>query len=169
MGEKPGAALPFGGSNGLGSQRYPYSVDEAYRRFLFHGPGLRGIDEVVGMSDHGIVARLRHSEPRALGVDATAWATDPLVLDSALQLMVLWVREKRGAAALPCFLGEYRQHAPFEGPVTCHLEMAPTESATGRFSARFVDDAGRIVADLSNGEYTANAAMNAAFQQAEAK
>jgi acyl transferase domain-containing protein/NADP-dependent 3-hydroxy acid dehydrogenase YdfG len=163
LGERGGSTTKFPGSNGLGEKQYPYSVDEAYRRFLFHGPGMRGIDEVVGISDHGMVARLRTSVPASLGVDVAAWETDPIAVDSALQLMLLWVREKRGAAALPCYLGEYRQHAPFRGGITCHLEMAPTATAHGRFRASFVDAEGQVVATMTDGEYAANPALNSSF------
>ena len=158
------SAPRFPGSNGLGKERYPYPIDEAYRRFLFHGPRLRGIHEVVGYSDHGMVGKLRRSEPKSLGVDASAWATDPIVVDSALQMMVLWVREKRGSAALPCFLGEYRQLAPFAGDVTCHLEMSPIDKVRGRFDAKFVDAEGHVVATLTGGEYAANATLIPQFQ-----
>jgi acyl carrier protein len=157
---------PFPGSNGLGGERYPYAVDEAYRRFLFHGPGLRGIQEVMGYSDHGIVARVRTSRPESLDEEGSTWETDPVALDSLLQLMVLWVREKTGAAALPSALGRYRQHAPLRGDIVCHVEMHPTRTATGSFGATLVDADGNVVATLEQGQYTASAAMNDAFRSA---
>lgn len=168
MAAEKASVARFPGSNGLGKERYPYAIADAYKRFLFHGPTLHGIDEVVGMSDHGMVARISSSSPERFGERRAAWATDPLVVDSALQMMLLWVREKHGTAALPCAIGEFAQHAPFDGPVTVHLEMTKSSAAAGRFDATFVDGAGRVVARLAGGEYAASAALAPSFR-AEAK
>ena len=159
----PIATNRFPGSNGLGKSAYPYSVEEAYERFLFHGPGLQGIRKIVGMSDHGIVAHLDTSRPKQLGVDKTLWETDPVALDSALQLVGLWVREKRGASALPCYVEEYQQFAPFRARVTCHIEMEPTKTAKGTFKVTFVDDEGRIVANVNGGQYASRKGLNDSF------
>jgi NAD(P)-dependent dehydrogenase (short-subunit alcohol dehydrogenase family) len=154
----------FPGSNGLGKSAYPYSVKEAYERFLFHGPGLQGIHTIVGMSDHGIVGTLGTSRPKQLGVNKTLWETDPVALDSALQLVGLWVREKRGASALPCYVEEYQQYAPFRSEVTCHIEMEPTKNARGRFQATFVDAQGRVVASVNGGQYASRKGLNDNFK-----
>jgi len=150
--------------NGLGAEPYPYEVGDAYRRFLFHGPALQGIDEVVGMSDHGAVAWVRTSRPHTLGVTSSAWSTDPLAVDSALQLMLLWVREKQGSCALPSLLGEYRQFRPLTGRLECRLHIEDGASATrGRFAAQWVDEQGRLVARLSRSEYTADVHLAPSF------
>jgi hypothetical protein len=114
------------------------------------------------------VATLRTSAPADLGVAAPAWQTDPVALDSVLQCMVLWVREKYGNAALPSALGAYRQFGPLAGPVACHLEMAPADAFRGRFRADLVGPDGRIVATLDGGEYTAASSLNAKFDRASA-
>ncbi|TNE90021.1 MAG: acyltransferase domain-containing protein [Deltaproteobacteria bacterium] len=155
---------PFPGSNGLGKHRYPHALDEAYKNFLFHGPALRGITQVVGVSDHGIVAKLASSEPKALDVDGEAWETDPVVLDSALQCMVLWVRENKGASALPCYVENYRQYGPFKGEVTVHMDFKPSKTARGRFEATLVGEDGEVVATMSGAEYTANPSLNPVFR-----
>jgi NAD(P)-dependent dehydrogenase (short-subunit alcohol dehydrogenase family)/acyl carrier protein len=143
------------GSNGLGAHPYPYPVDEAYRRFLFHGPSLRGIADIVGYSDEGMVARLNSSAPEQLGLPGGSWTTDPVAIDGALQMMLLWVREKYGNTALPASVADYRQYREFRGPVTCHLVMDGAEAKRGRFHATFVDDEGRVVACFNSGEYVA--------------
>jgi NAD(P)-dependent dehydrogenase (short-subunit alcohol dehydrogenase family)/acyl carrier protein len=142
----------FGGSNGLGKQ--PFTA-ETYGPWLFHGPAFQGIDEVVGYSDHGIVAWLKSSTPGALGLGGAEWTTDPLTVDSALQLMLLWVGETQGARALPCRIQRFQQFKPFTGRVACHLEMTKANARSGRFQATFVDEAGDIVAKLDAGEYAA--------------
>ena len=116
------------------------------------------------MSDHGMVATLSTSLPGELDVDASSWTTDPLTLDSLLQLMVLWVRETTGSAALPCAVGDYKQFAPLTGDLTVHLEMHPTKTARGSFDATLVDVDGKVVATLKQGEYAVNRSMNDAFR-----
>lgn len=160
LGPHAAAGDRFPGSNGLGASAYPYAVGEAYQRFLFHGPGFQGIEDIVGMSDHGIVGRLTASRPKRLGVDAPTWATDPVTLDSALQLVGLWVREHQGASALPSYVGRYTQTAPFRGPIAAHIELKPGRSRQGHYDATFVDQAGRVVARIEGGQYTAMQALN---------
>jgi NAD(P)-dependent dehydrogenase (short-subunit alcohol dehydrogenase family)/acyl carrier protein len=151
------------GSNGLGATPYPHPVGEAYERFLFHGPALHGIDEIVGTSDHGMVAWLRTSTPAALGVADATWHTDPLAVDSTLQLMLLWVREHLGLGALPTAVGTFRQLRPFHGRVACHLEVDRADAHTGGFSATLVAEDGGIVARLEGGRYAADKRLDAAF------
>ncbi|HHO52070.1 MAG TPA: SDR family NAD(P)-dependent oxidoreductase [Deltaproteobacteria bacterium] len=152
-------------ANGLGNDPYPYALSDAYQRFLFHGPALQGIDQIVGMSDHGAVAWLKTSTPATLGIAGRRWSTDPLTLDSALQLMLLWVREKHGAAALPTQLGQYSQLRPLAGRVACHLEIKPGATGQhGRFGLTLVDESGEILAELSGGEYAAGTSLIPAFR-----
>jgi len=73
----------------------------------------------------------------------------------ALQMMLLWVRDKYGNTALPSSLADYRQYRQFSGPVTCHLVMDNTEAKRGRFHATFVDDEGLVVARFNSAEYVA--------------
>jgi len=151
------------GSNGLGEVPYPHPVDEAYDRFLFHGPALHGIDEIVGTSDHGMVAWLRTSTPAALGVADATWHTDPLAVDSTLQLLLLWVRDKLGLGALPTRVGTFQQLRPFDGRLACHLHVDRTDDHTGAFEAILVAEDGGVVARLEGGQYAADERLDAAF------
>jgi len=157
-------ATPFPGSNGLSANALGRTVEEAYDHYLFHGPVFQGIEEIVGISDQGMVAWANASAPRDLGRAGNAWQTDPLVVDCAMQLMVLWVREKRAAAALPSFVKEYRQYRPFEGRIACHLEFSQASATRGRFLATLVNEAEQIVAVLTGAEYTADRSLGTDFQ-----
>ena len=159
--ERPTPAR-FPGSNGLAANRYGHELGEAYARFLFHGPAFRGIDEIVGISDHGMVGWLKSGGERALGRGG-AWTTDPVAIDSALQLMLLWVRVETGLGALPSMVKEYRQFKRCPERVACHLEVAKLSDRRGRFTATLVDEQDDVVAILGDGEYTADPALNAAF------
>ena len=48
-----------------------------------------------------------------------AWLTDPLAIDSAFQLVVLWCRERLGANSLPTAIGGYRQFRRHFRPRAC--------------------------------------------------
>jgi len=157
-------SAPFPGSNGLSANDLGRTVAEAYDHYLFHGPHFQGIDEIVGISDQGMVAWANASAPRDLGRAGDTWQTDPLVVDCAMQLMVLWVREKQASAALPSFVKEYRQYRPFEGRIACHLEFSQASASRGRFQATLVNEADQIVAILSGAEYTADRGLGKDFQ-----
>jgi acyl transferase domain-containing protein/NAD(P)-dependent dehydrogenase (short-subunit alcohol dehydrogenase family) len=129
---------------------------------LFHGPMYRVIEQVVGLSEQGAVAWIRRSSPSlqaglggaALGGPAARWQTDPLAIDAALQLMLLWVRERRGAGALPTALGAVRWRENGAQRLRVDLQVEGTARA-GRFSASFFDAEGELVGVLEGGEYTA--------------
>jgi len=155
---------PFPGSNGLSANPLGRTVEEAYAQDLFHGPLFQGIEEIVGISDHGMVAWSNASAPQDLGRAGKTWQTDPLVVDCAMQLMVLWVREKQASAALPSFVKEYRQYRPFEGRIACHLEFSQASASRGRFQATLVNEADEVVAVLHGAEYTADRSLGTDFQ-----
>ena len=82
------------------------------RERLFHGPDLHGIEQVDGCSAKGIAALVKGAPPPSSWIRQpfrSIWLTDPLVIDSAFQLMILWSFERFGAGSLPCFAGRYRQ------------------------------------------------------------
>ena len=82
------------------------------RERLFHGPDLHGIEQVDSCSAKGIAAMVKGAPAPASWIRQplrSVWLTDPLVIDSAFQLMILWSFERFGAGSLPCFAGRYRQ------------------------------------------------------------
>jgi hypothetical protein len=132
---------------------YPVPVDEAYRSFLFHGPSLRGIVSILGLTADGMAADVHTSAPSDLGEPGEVWATDPVVLDSALQMMLLWVHNHDGLDALPTSLGSFFVYRPFAGTVRCALKMRPTTRTAGQFDVVFTNDAGDVVAALRDARY----------------
>ena len=80
---------------------------------LFHGPELHGIVRVDGWSEGGIVAEVRCAPPPSEWIRRPLrqrWLADPLALDAAFQLLILWTLEQHGAPNLPCFAARYRQY-----------------------------------------------------------
>ncbi len=82
------------------------------RERLFHGPDLHGIETVSGCSEKGIAALVKRAPNPSAWLKQplrSSWLTDPLALDSAFQMMILWSFERYGFGSLPCFAGRYRQ------------------------------------------------------------
>ena len=85
------------------------SVEEAYRELLFHGPLFQGIVAIDCLEEGGTSAVLRGSEPGrcVAGAEGRHWLLDPVLLDSALQVQVLWARLQWDVTLLPAQIGAY--------------------------------------------------------------
>ncbi len=108
---------------------FELAVEDAYRNLLFHGPLFQGIVAVEGMDARGASARLRASQPGqcVAGGDGKPWLIDPVLLDSALQMQVLWARLQWDVTLLPAEIGAYVLLAAVgEGePVRHELRIRP--------------------------------------------
>jgi hypothetical protein len=105
-------------------QRFPMSVEAAYAEWLFHGPLFQGLARIEGISPEGLAATCTPSAPdRCLaGGPGGGWLIDPVVFDSALQMIILWTRHYTDATPLPSRFGRYRRFGPLAGPeVQCYL------------------------------------------------
>jgi NAD(P)-dependent dehydrogenase (short-subunit alcohol dehydrogenase family) len=123
-------------------------VREAYEDLLFHGPSFQGIEE-LRLGPNGATAVLRTASPDTL-VDVAAgasWLLDPLVIDSALQLQVVWARLNWDVTLLPTGLDRVDVLGAFAGvdrvrhemrivPTSrdplCHADHWLHDDATGR-------------------------------------
>jgi acyl transferase domain-containing protein/NAD(P)H-dependent flavin oxidoreductase YrpB (nitropropane dioxygenase family)/NAD(P)-dependent dehydrogenase (short-subunit alcohol dehydrogenase family)/acyl carrier protein len=147
-----------------GLEPFPVSVAVAYDRWLFQGPALHGIAELHGMSGRGIAATVRASEPGRLMAAAPgdAWLLDPLLLDSAFQLVMLWARARLGMTPLPAEIRLVRRHAAVTTPtVRCEVIVKP--SAGGHVldtDIGFFDARGRILAVVESMRWSASRHLN---------
>ncbi|HJV33501.1 SDR family NAD(P)-dependent oxidoreductase [Geomonas sp.] len=138
---------------------------------LFHGPDLHGIEQVDGCSAKGIAASVKGAPAPAQWIKQplrSVWLTDPLVLDSAFQMMILWSFERFGAGSLPCFAGRYRQFQeafPREGAQV--VIRVTSESAHGASAdMEFLDrHTGKLVARLEGYECVIDPSLKQAFQR----
>ena len=149
--------------------RYSLPVDAAYRDRLFHGPRFQVIESIDGTTDQGMVARLRVSSPNGWSVEGPqSWVTDPAVLDGALQMVVLWIREKTGSSSLPSSVGTYAQYAPFPvgDAVTIQARLTTAQAPSFKAAITITNAAGTVLAEARDVELTANAALNPMFTQA---
>jgi hypothetical protein len=145
-------------------------VSEVYRDLLFHGPDLHGIQSIDGMAQEGLAARVKSAPPPGAWIKQPlrgTWLADPLALDCAFQLMIVWSYENCGAFSLPSFAARYRQYRrsfPADGVA---IRAQVKESNTHRAVADlwFVDRAGEVVAHISGYECVIDTSLEQAFRR----
>jgi Polyketide synthase dehydratase len=122
-------------------------IEEAYRNLLFHGPQFQRIAAVEGMDERGARALLRPSAPGE-------WLLDPILLDGALQLQVIWARLHWDVTLLPSEIGEYLRLAAPPGPdqlVRHELRIRPdSRPPLCHADHWFYDPDGRLIATLGD-------------------
>lgn len=145
-------------------QPFPLTIAESYEQWLFHGPLFQGIDEVKGISPNHLAAQMAPSTPQMyLAHKADGhWLIDPCVFDSALQLIILWMRHYQDSTPLPSRFAHYHRFGSLsQSPITCYL-IVP-EQVRGHLlevDIAFVDGNGRLVGLLEKMECPASQALN---------
>ena len=151
---------------------YPHPIDQVYRpERLFHGPDFHGIREMVGCSAEGVSALVR---PAPLPTEWVTqplrnnWLADPLVLDCAFQMMILWSFEKYKAASLPVFAGRYRQYVDRfpENGAEIRVNVSRQNASKATAEIEFLDPAsGQLIARMEDYECVIDASLNESFQR----
>jgi NAD(P)-dependent dehydrogenase (short-subunit alcohol dehydrogenase family) len=146
-----------------GLQPFPASVEEAYSRWLFQGSSLQGISALHGISDTCVAATLRASTPEQLvAASAGRWLFDPVVIDSAFQLVILWARLHVDMTPLPAEIAAVRRFAAeLPAEVRCELRVAP--SGGGHVldtDFTFTDDRGRVVLQVAGMRFICRRELN---------
>ncbi len=92
---------------------YPYQRREYYGNGqLFHGKDLQSVLVVDACSEEGIQGRAGSAPAPVEWMSApvrSTWIADPLLLDSAFQMMILWSFQRLACGSLPVAIGSYRQ------------------------------------------------------------
>ena len=152
-----------------GERPYPRSVDEIYDEILFHGQSLRGITEIIGISSAGIVARIAAAPDPARWIARPTrrqWVADPLVLDAAFQLAIVWCHEEKQAVCLPSYCARYRQYCerfPAEG-VTAIFQAGAVTARKMRGDFTFLDARNAVLAEMKGYEAIIDADLIRAFK-----
>ena len=163
----------FNISEDIASKPYAKSMDEIYEKILFHGSALRGLQEIMGYSSRGMVARVSAAPSPAKWMKEplrTKWIGDPLILDSAFQMAIVWCFEEKSAVSLPSYSASYRQYRtvfPADGVIAV-LEVKEASSSKMKGDFTFLDSDGVVVAQLTGYEAVMNASLSRAFNKARA-
>ncbi|MCA1686688.1 MAG: SDR family NAD(P)-dependent oxidoreductase, partial [Planctomycetia bacterium] len=130
---------------------YGRSLRSVYHEVLFHGPDLHGLERIAACTPEAVSAWAKTAPAPTDWVDRPlrqSWLTDPLVLDSAFQLLVLWSAEHAGAPSLPTVIGRYRQFCrAFPSPrvqIVARVHRPSALHAVADFE--FLDAAGALLA-----------------------
>jgi hypothetical protein len=150
---------------------YDLTPAEVYQQgLLFHGPQLHALAQIEGCDASGMVASLHSAPAPAMWMRQPMrphWLADPLVLDGAMQMVILWTRHQRGAPSLPVHIRRYRQWRrafPSEGV----RALVAVERSTDRLAlcnVDFVDPEGRLIARLEGYEAVIDPALDLAYRR----
>jgi len=148
---------------------YPISLDQIYSEgHLFHGPEMHAIKKVQGWSEKGIIAQIKAASGPNKWFKRpmrTAWLADPLALDAAFQLMILWSQGRRDAGSLPTGAGRYRQFQrdyPTQGTrVVIQVDRHSEHEAIA--TIEFLDSNGGLIARMQDYTCVIDPSLNEAF------
>ncbi len=160
---------PFTEPASLASGSYERSTADVYEQILFHGPELAGIRDIYACSKEGIKAAVACAPmPRQWIAQPlrNTWLIDPMILDAAFQLAIVWCYENAGAVSLPVSFKQFRQYRkafPAEGVVTV-LEVKQQTDRKMRGDFTFLDDGGAVVARMIDYQAVMDKALKKAFK-----
>ena len=144
--------------------------NDAYTRgVLFHGADLHGIQSVEGCTEQGVAATVKAApSPRKWIRNPLrgTWIADPLALDSAFQMMILWSTAHRAAPSLPSALARYRQFVSAFPKTGCRvvIGVALGISAMAVATIEFLDERGNLLAAAEGCECVVDASLSDAFR-----
>ena len=131
---------------------------------------MQAIRRVEGCGETTVAAWVATAPPPASWMERPirqAWLTDPLAIDAAFQVVVLWTRERLGANSLPTAVASYRQcrrKFPSDGvQVLAAIRQAGGHRAVA--DIELVDAQGRLVAAIEGYECVVNPSLNHAFRR----
>ena len=136
---------------------------------LFHGAALHGIERIEGIAEKGVAAILKAASAPIKWMTHPlrgTWIADPLVLDSAFQMMILWSTAHRGAPSLPSTLKSYRQFVSVfpKGGCRAVIAVALGISAIAVATIQFFDRQGNLLASAEGCEFVMDAKLRDAFR-----
>ncbi len=144
---------------------FPFSIQETYRRWLFHGPMFKGINDIQGSNDEGIRAWVTPSSPDDCLLDAGkgAWLIDPVVIDCIFQLHIIWARQYRDMTSLPSSIKSYKQLRPLSGEkIECQIKIANASTGSSIIQSEIglFDQAGGLLGIMHGCESTCSQSLN---------
>ena len=148
---------------------YTRTAAELYDTVLFHGKDLHGICEVVACTKEGIKATVSSAPSPKQWIRRpvrNTWLADPLALDSAFQMAIVWCHEQAGMVCLPVSFKSFRQYRtafPADG-VTAVLAVTNRTSRKMGGDVFFLDGNGAMVACMTGFEAVMDKSLGAVFK-----
>ena len=151
------------------SKPYPMSIKEAYDKILFHGAQLQGIKKITDYSSNKMTARISAAPVPSEWIVKplrNRWIGDPLVMDSAFQMAILYSFEENGLVSLPSYTSSYRlyQQGLPRDEVTAVLEVKKITRHKMTCDFTFLDRNNVIVALLTGYEAVMDSSLLKAFK-----
>jgi NAD(P)-dependent dehydrogenase (short-subunit alcohol dehydrogenase family)/acyl carrier protein len=165
----PPAPEDFDLQQHLSAESYGRSTREIYNQILFHGRALQGIRRVLSSTRRSMAASIEAAPLPAEWVDQplrSRWIMDPLVLDCAFQMAILWCYDHEGMVSLPSYIRsytQYRRRFPADG-VTAVLHGVSTSGRRFAGDITLVDADGAVVARMEGYEAVMSPTLFNAFR-----
>ncbi len=150
------------------TEPYPHHRSHIYQNLLFHGDVLAGIQQIRGISSDHIIGNVRTAPGPSEWISQpirNRWITEPLVLDSGFQMVILWCLHQLDAPSLPCGIRHYRQYqSTFPSPsrVSIHITSHPANHVQGDMLIQ--SDEGAVIATMSGFEFITDPSLKEAFK-----
>jgi acyl transferase domain-containing protein/7-keto-8-aminopelargonate synthetase-like enzyme len=133
----------------------PLSLESFYADFTFHGPRLRGIVSIEGLTDTGVSGWVKGCRPSDWVKEPlrSEWTVDPLLLDSSFQLAGYWAWVKHQRAGFPLGFKRFTQLHPFgAAPVLCTATFEAASGDVMRGTLSWSDSSGKLLAVMEGVE-----------------
>ncbi len=113
---------------------------------LFHGPDFQAITNIEA-GDNGMLVTIQADKMLSWSAQHD-WISNVLMLDCAMQAIILWTRRQTSKIALPAAIGEYKQYPVNQFPTTVKLLLNIQQQDQFGFlsQAEFRNEAGQILA-----------------------
>jgi NAD(P)-dependent dehydrogenase (short-subunit alcohol dehydrogenase family) len=156
---------PFELPSHANMQTFSLSVEEAYQKWLFHGPRFQTIKCIDGISEEGMFATVLTSKPSGslAHVSQGHWLIDPFVLDAGPQLAILWARNYLDMTPLPSSFQAVSIFNPFHlsSSIHCHFKVLEgSRNHTVHANVFFTDNDGRLIGLIEGLEATGSKSLN---------
>ncbi|MEZ4270800.1 MAG: beta-ketoacyl synthase N-terminal-like domain-containing protein [Myxococcota bacterium] len=149
----------------------PYELSRAqfYETALFHGEGLQGIKRIEGCGDRdivGVVGAAGSPSDWMQNPPRRKWLSDPLAIDCAFQMMILWCQKKHRVPSLPTSIETFSQYRAFPDTGTrIYVHVRRVESHRVIADVQWLDDRQNVVASMRGYECVMDASLHAAFER----
>ncbi len=131
----------------------PFDLPEFYESYSFHGPLMQGVSQITSFNDQQISGVLASSKPQrwVAAPSRGDWTVDPLVVDSAFQLVAYWLAAKKRKSGFPLSIGSFDILEPFTADsYEVTIELAGNGSDDQLVGTFVFRDGDRVVARMND-------------------